>query len=97
MITRLMFNSCFSYNSLPNEFVLMYCRVDDFHYENMQEPKIGAAFFFQILSLTEATVKFDKWDTAGQERYHGLAPLYYIGAAAVVVYDISSMVIIHYL
>ncbi|KAK4590611.1 hypothetical protein RGQ29_020964 [Quercus rubra] len=57
-----------------------------------QEPTIGAAFFTQILSLAEATVKFDIWDTAGQERYHSLAPMYYRGAAAaVVVYDISSM------
>jgi Ras-related protein Rab-5C len=60
----------------------------------MQEPTIGAAFFTQILSLAEATVKFDIWDTAGQERYHSLAPMYYRGAAAaVVVYDISSMVL----
>ncbi|OMO54119.1 Small GTPase superfamily [Corchorus capsularis] len=57
-----------------------------------QEPTIGAAFFTQILSVTEATVKFDIWDTAGQERYHSLAPMYYRGAAAaVIVYDISSM------
>ncbi|KAK4781197.1 hypothetical protein SAY87_017303 [Trapa incisa] len=56
-----------------------------------QEPTIGAAFFTQILSLTEATVKFDIWDTAGQERYHSLAPMYYRGAAAaIVVYDISN-------
>ncbi|KAI3411560.1 uncharacterized protein J3R85_017867 [Psidium guajava] len=56
-----------------------------------QEPTIGAAFFTQILSLDEATVKFDIWDTAGQERYHSLAPMYYRGAAAaIVVYDISS-------
>ena len=53
----------------------------------------GAAFFTQILSLSEATVKFDVWDTAGQERYHSLAPMYYRGAAAaIVVYDISSVV-----
>jgi len=33
------------------------------------------------------------WDAAEQERYHSLAPLYYRGAvAAVMVYDISSMV-----
>ncbi|GAB4842172.1 Ras- protein Rab-5 [Ancistrocladus abbreviatus] len=57
-----------------------------------QEPTIGAAFFTQILSLNEATVKFDLWDTAGQERYHSLAPMYYRGAAAaVVVFDISNM------
>lgn len=58
-----------------------------------QEPTIGAAFFTQILSLPEATLKFDIWDTAGQERYHSLAPMYYRGAAAaIVVYDITSMV-----
>ncbi|KAL8153119.1 hypothetical protein V2J09_010879 [Rumex salicifolius] len=57
-----------------------------------QEPTIGAAFFTQILSLNEATVKFDIWDTAGQERYHSLAPMYYRNAAAaIVVYDISDM------
>ncbi|MED6204788.1 Complex III subunit 3, variant 2 [Stylosanthes scabra] len=57
-----------------------------------QEPTIGAAFFTQILSLSEATVKFDIWDTAGQERYHSLAPMYYRGAAAaIVVYDISNI------
>ena len=40
-------------------------------------------------------MKFDIWDTAGQERYHSLAPMYYRGAAAaIVVYDISSMVTI---
>ncbi|CDO98058.1 unnamed protein product [Coffea canephora] len=57
-----------------------------------QEPTVGAAFFTQILSLPEATLKFDIWDTAGQERYHSLAPMYYRGAAAaIVVYDITSM------
>jgi Ras-related protein Rab-5C len=57
-----------------------------------QESTIGAAFFTQVLSLNEGTIKFDIWDTAGQERYHSLAPMYYRGAAAaVVVYDITSM------
>ncbi|KAF9617668.1 hypothetical protein IFM89_037902 [Coptis chinensis] len=38
------------------------------------------------------TVKFDIWDWPGQERYHSLAPMYYRGAAAaVIVYDITSM------
>lgn len=42
-------------------------------------------------------MKFDIWDTAGQERYHSLAPMYYRGAAAaIVVYDISSIVSIHF-
>ncbi|XP_015571670.1 ras-related protein RHN1 isoform X2 [Ricinus communis] len=58
---------------------------------DFQESTIGAAFFTQVLSLNEATIKFDIWDTAGQERYHSLAPMYYRGAAAaVVVYDITS-------
>ncbi|KAL7259914.1 hypothetical protein ACSBR1_005722 [Camellia fascicularis] len=57
-----------------------------------QESTIGAAFFTQVLSLNETTIKFDIWDTAGQERYYSLAPMYYRGAAAaVVVYDITSM------
>ncbi|CAM8920900.1 unnamed protein product [Rhodiola kirilowii] len=57
-----------------------------------QESTIGAAFFTQVLSLNEGTIKFDIWDTAGQERYHSLAPMYYRGAAAaVVVYDLTSM------
>ncbi|ESW32335.1 hypothetical protein PHAVU_002G313600 [Phaseolus vulgaris] len=61
-------------------------------FSEYQESTIGAAFFTQVLSLNEATVKFDIWDTAGQERYHSLAPMYYRGAAAaIVVYDITSM------
>ncbi|KAL2462689.1 ras-related protein RHN1-like [Forsythia ovata] len=56
----------------------------------MEEPTIGAAFFTQIISLPEATVKFDIWDTAGQERYHSLAPMYYRGAAAAIFFMISQ-------
>ncbi|PPD72070.1 hypothetical protein GOBAR_DD31021 [Gossypium barbadense] len=60
-------------------------------FSDFQESTIGAAFFTQVLSLNEATVKFDIWDTAGQERYHSLAPMYYRGAAAaIVVYDITN-------
>jgi Ras-related protein Rab-5C len=68
-------------------------------YYECQESTIGAAFFSQVLPVSgcggevDAAVRFDIWDTAGQERYHSLAPMYYRGAAAaVVVYDISSMV-----
>ncbi|KAH7511902.1 hypothetical protein FEM48_Zijuj12G0032400 [Ziziphus jujuba var. spinosa] len=69
--------------------VLRFVKGQFFEY---QESTIGAAFFTQVLSLNEATIKFDIWDTAGQERYHSLAPMYYRGAAAaVVVYDITSM------
>lgn len=61
----------------------------------LQESTIGAAFFTQVLSLNEVTIKFDIWDTAGQERYYSLAPMYYRGAAAAIVaYDITSMVVI---
>lgn len=74
----------------------LYVIIKDLQIGYMQEPTIGAAFFTQILSLSEATVKFDIWDTAGQERYHSLAPMYYRGAAAaVVVYDISNKVTIN--
>nr|AAK38149.1 small GTP-binding protein [Oryza sativa] len=56
-----------------------------------QESTIGAAFFSQTLAVNDETVKFEIWDTAGQERYHGLAPMYYRGAAAaIVVYDITN-------
>ncbi|XP_020241032.1 ras-related protein RABF2b-like isoform X7 [Asparagus officinalis] len=64
-------------------------------YFDCQESTIGAAFFSQILSISDATIKFDIWDTAGQERYHSLAPIYYHGAAAtIVVYDISSRLVL---
>ncbi|KAK7294183.1 hypothetical protein RJT34_17068 [Clitoria ternatea] len=67
---------------------LRFVRGQFFH---SQEPTVGAAFLTQILSLSEATVKFHIWDTAGQERYHSLIPMYYRGAAAAIVaYDISS-------
>lgn len=60
-------------------------------FHDFEESTIGAAFFTQVLSLSEATIKFDIWDTAGQERYQSLAPMYYRGAAAaVVVYDITN-------
>ncbi|KAI4350867.1 hypothetical protein L6164_005274 [Bauhinia variegata] len=60
-------------------------------FSEYQESTIGGAFFTQVLSMNEATLKFDIWDTAGQERYHSLAPMYYRGAAAaIVVYDITS-------
>jgi len=46
----------------------------------------------QTISLKDVNVKFEIWDTAGQERYRSLAPMYYRGAAAaVVVYDITSV------
>ena len=38
-------------------------------------------------------IKYQIWDTAGQEKYRSLAPMYYRGAAAaIIVYDITSMV-----
>ncbi|KAK4280874.1 hypothetical protein QN277_012434 [Acacia crassicarpa] len=61
------------------------------HFNEYQESTIGAAFFTQVLSLNEGTLRLDIWDTAGQERYHSLAPMYYRGAAAaIVVYDITN-------
>jgi len=61
-------------------------------FSEYQESTIGAAFLTQTVPVNDCTVKFEIWDTAGQERYHSLAPMYYRGAAAaVVVYDITSM------
>ena len=56
-----------------------------------EDSTIGASYLSHTLELEKTRVKFDLWDTAGQERYHGLAPMYYRGAQAViVVYDICS-------
>jgi small GTP-binding protein len=58
---------------------------------------LAAAFLTQTVALSDSTVKFEIWDTAGQERYHSLAPMYYRGAAAaIVVYDITSPVILFF-
>ncbi len=58
---------------------------------------MAAAFLTQTVALSDSTVKFEIWDTAGQERYHSLAPMYYRGAAAaIVVYDITSPVILFF-
>jgi len=53
---------------------------------------IGASFSTQTVKLDKSTVVFQIWDTAGKERYHSLAPMYYGGAAAVLmVFDITSL------
>jgi Ras-related protein Rab-22 len=47
----------------------------------------------KTLVVDNSAIKYQIWDTAGQEKYHGLAPMYYRGAAAaVVVYDITRKV-----
>lgn len=49
------------------------------------------------MMFDDQVVKYEIWDTAGQERYHSLAPMYYRSThAAVVVYDITDYVSIHY-
>ncbi|XP_072787997.1 ras-related protein Rab-17 isoform X1 [Taeniopygia guttata] len=54
-------------------------------------PTVGCSFFTKILSLEEATVKFEIWDTAGQEKYQSVCHLYYRDAhAALLVYDIAN-------
>eukprot|EP01083_Nonionella_stella_P183663 664337_1 len=62
-------------------------------FSEYQDSTIGAAFLTQTVNIEpDTSVKFEIWDTAGQERYHSLAPMYYRGAAAaVIVYDITSM------
>mmetsp|Transcript_17504 Transcript_17504/g.25644 ORF Transcript_17504/g.25644 Transcript_17504/m.25644 type:complete len:207 (+) Transcript_17504:123-743(+) len=69
-------------------------------FNHYSESTIGASFFTRIMQLENAhgkrTMKFHVWDTAGQEKYHALAPMYYRGAmAAVLVYDIVSVVSFH--
>eukprot|EP00897_Mesotaenium_endlicherianum_P000168 jgi/Mesen1/10151/ME000076S09666 len=59
-------------------------------FHEYQESTIGAAFLTQTVAVNDVTVKFEIWDTAGQERYHSLAPMYYRGAAAAVIADLSS-------
>lgn len=57
-----------------------------------QHSTVGASFFRHVVSVNSQNVNFDIWDTAGQERYKSLASMYYRGAAAaLVVYDITSM------
>eukprot|EP00993_Chasmostoma_nieuportense_P004222 NODE_4903_length_724_cov_22.641541_g4740_i0.p1 GENE.NODE_4903_length_724_cov_22.641541_g4740_i0~~NODE_4903_length_724_cov_22.641541_g4740_i0.p1 ORF type:complete len:201 (+),score=52.90 NODE_4903_length_724_cov_22.641541_g4740_i0:57-659(+) len=61
-------------------------------YVEYQHSTVGASFFRHSVPLAEQTLHFDIWDTAGQERYKSLASMYYRGAAAaLVVYDITSM------
>ncbi|KAJ1497815.1 hypothetical protein HMI55_005282, partial [Coelomomyces lativittatus] len=51
-----------------------------------------AAFLTQKCQVKDKIVKFEIWDTAGQERFYSLAQMYYRNAAAaVLVYDITSM------
>ncbi|KAJ4459811.1 putative Small GTPase superfamily [Paratrimastix pyriformis] len=53
---------------------------------------IGAAFMRKTLTVPPcASATLEIWDTAGQERYRRLAPMYYRGAAAVLVcYDCTD-------
>ncbi|KAJ1510171.1 hypothetical protein HMI56_006461 [Coelomomyces lativittatus] len=61
-------------------------------FQENREPTIGAAFLTQKCQVKDKIVKFEIWDTAGQERFYSLAQMYYRNAAAaVLVYDITSM------
>jgi Ras-related protein Rab-5C len=45
-----------------------------------------------MLSSSSIAVKLKIWDTAGQEKYRSIVPIYYRGAAAIViVYDLSDI------
>ncbi len=46
---------------------------------------IGAAYFSKIVKYQNSNVHLQIWDTAGQERYRTITPLYYRGAAAVII------------
>lgn len=61
-------------------------------FKPFQESTIGASFMSKLFMIENNPIKFQIWDTAGQEKYKALAPMYYKGAAAaIVVYDITSM------
>lgn len=52
---------------------------------------IGVSFLMKTVSLENNKVELEIWDTAGQETYRSILPLYYRGAAIVVlVYDITN-------
>lgn len=52
---------------------------------------IGVSFLMKTVLLGERKVELEIWDTAGQETYRSILPLYYRGAAIVVlVYDITN-------
>lgn len=54
-------------------------------------PTLGAAFTTKLVELDGENVKLQIWDTSGEERYRSMAPLYYRGAAVVVlVFDITN-------
>lgn len=46
---------------------------------------IGAAYFSKIVNYQNSNVHIQIWDTGGQERYRTITPLYYRGAAAVII------------
>ena len=46
---------------------------------------IGAAYFSKIVKYQNSNIHLQIWDTAGQERYRSITPLYYRGAAAVII------------
>ncbi|KAL4283249.1 hypothetical protein GQ457_16G017690 [Hibiscus cannabinus] len=59
------------------------------------ESTIGTAFFSQMVTMNDVTVKFEIWNTTNQERYHSLAPMNYEGVVTVIiVYDIKNQNII---
>ncbi|XP_065913360.1 ras-related protein Rab-22A-like [Dysidea avara] len=70
------------------------CLVHRFVTEKFDErsiPTVGAAFMSKRVTIGDRNLLFHIWDTAGQEKYRGLAPMYYRGAAAVIVaYDITD-------
>jgi len=62
------------------------------NFRPFSESTIGASFMSKMISVDGKNIKYQIWDTAGQEKYRSLAPMYYRGAAAaIIVYDITSM------
>ncbi|KAJ8629351.1 hypothetical protein MRB53_022674 [Persea americana] len=84
--------SLFSSEALAQASQASSCASSKASSSNSRNRRLGRVLFADF-ALNDGTVKFEIWDTAGQERYHSLAPMYYRGAAAaIIVYDITSMV-----
>lgn len=62
-------------------------------FEENTAPTIGAIYNCRSFQLTKIkrSIKLQFWDTAGQERFRSIVPMYYRGAAAIIlVFDITN-------
>lgn len=66
-------------------------RFNDDVFDPYTSSTIGVAFFKKYVNINGKNITLEIWDTAGQERYEALVPMYYRGAAIIViVFDIND-------